>query len=242
MKSARPGAPHPGSKFMFNLFRKRNSEPPRVELRDTLFGDLPLSRWPPDHSSADAEPWASFVAAGRALESNDAAAASASLRRVLSTPGLESRHYLQAWHHLRAAGGRPADADAKRVYGVVVEVAMPDGLDLLAAYEDGTARYYNYSGAGVIWERPDASLDAQVAELLEAGRVLVTQIGPWEKERPPAPQGGDVRVSLLTPSGLHFGQGSFDTLASDELGAPIIAAATRLMQALIAKSEGGRAS
>ena len=227
---------------MFNLFKKREPERPRVELRDTLFGDLPLSEWPSDPASAEGSPWDSFVAARRAFESGDPPSAGASLRRVLSTPGLESRHYLQAWHALRAAGEQPDDAEAKHLYGVVVEVPMPDGLDLLAAYEDGTARYYNYSGAGVVWERPDASLDPAVSALLEAGRTLVTQIGPWEGARPPAPQDGNVRVSLLTPSGLHFGEGPFDALASDQLGGPVIAAATRLMQELIAKSEGGRAS
>lgn len=227
---------------MFNLFKKRKPDPPRAELRDTLFGDLPLSRWPPDPASADGEPWASFVAARRAFESDDPSSAAASLRRVLSTPGLESRHYLQAWHALRAAGERPDEDEAKHLYGVVVEVAMPDGLDLLAAYEDGTARYYNYSGAGVVWERPDASVDSAVSALLAAGRTLVAQIGPWEGERPPAPRGGDVRLSLLTPSGLHFGQGPFDVLASDQLGGPAIAAATRLMQELIAKADGGGAS
>ena len=227
---------------MFNLFKKREPERPRVELRDTLFGDLPLSEWPADPSSAGGEPWSSFAAARRSLDAGDRASAVASLRRVLSTRGLESRHYLQAWHSLRQAGERPAGDEAKRLYGVVVEVAMPGGLDLLAAYEDGTARYYNYSGAGIVWERPDASLDAAVSALLEAGRTLAAQIGPWEGERPPAPQGDDVRVSLLTPSGLHFGQGPFDALASDGLGGPVIAAATRLMQELIAKSEGGRTS
>ena len=146
-------------------------------------------------------------------------------------------------HALRAVGERPGGNDAKHLYGVVVEVSMPpDGLDLLAAYEDGTARYYNYSGAGVVWDRPDASLDPAVSALLEAGRTLVTQIGPWEGERAPAPRGSDVRVSLLTPSGPHFGQGPFDALAADNLGGPVIAAATRLMQELIAKAEGGRAS
>lgn len=227
---------------MLNLFRKREPERPRAELRDTLFGDLPLSRWPPDSSPAEDDPWRSFAEARRAFESNDPAAAAAPLRRVLSTPALESRHYLQAWHHLRAVGERLDAGHAKHLYGVVVEVSMPGGLDLLAAYEDGTARYYNYSGAGVVWERPDASLDAAVSALLEAGRTLVEQTGPWEGERPPAPRDGDVRVSLLTPSGLHFGQGPFDALASDQLGGPVIAAATRLMQELIAKTEGGGAS
>ena len=227
---------------MFDLFKKRGPERPRVEPRDTLFGDLPLSEWPPDPASAEGSPWDSFLAARRGLESSDPPSAVASLRRVLSAPGLESRHYLQAWHHLRAVGEQPGEGQAKHLYGVVVEVSMPDGLDLLAAYEDGTARYYNYSGAGIVWDGADGSLDPAVSALLEAGRTLVTQIGPWEGARPPAPRDGNVRASLLTPSGLHFGEGSFDALASDPLGGPVIVAATRLMQELIAKAEGGRVS
>ena len=62
--------------------------------------------------------------------------------------------------------------------------------------------------------------------------ALAQLIGPWEGERPPLIT-GQARISLLTPSGLHFGQAAFETLAQDTIGAPVIAAATRLMQALI---------
>ncbi|GAB2962493.1 hypothetical protein GCM10027048_33810 [Hymenobacter coalescens] len=89
--------------------------------------------------------------------------------------------------------------------GVVVEVGMEQGFDLVAAYADGTARYYNYSGAGVVWERPDDSLAAPVQALLAAGERVVGQIGPWEQPRPAAPPQGSARINMLTPAGLHFG-------------------------------------
>jgi hypothetical protein len=31
---------------------------------------------------------------------------------------------------------------------------MPSEVDLLAAYADRTARYYNFSGASVVWDHP----------------------------------------------------------------------------------------
>jgi hypothetical protein len=37
---------------------------------------------------------------------------------------------------------------------------------------------------------------------------------------------------LLTPSGLHFGEGPMDVLARDALGGPLVAAATVLMRGL----------
>lgn len=39
---------------------------------------------------------------------------------------------------------------------------------------------------------------------------------------------------------LHFGQASFDAFAADAMSAPLVQAATRLMQALIEASEAAR--
>jgi hypothetical protein len=122
----------------------------------------------------------------------------------------------------------------------VVEVGINGGLDIVAGYEDYTARYYNFSGKAVIWESPGTKLDAIVDALLAAGRVVAEQIGPWTQVRPPAPPKGQARISMLTPSGLHFGQADMDVLARDPLGAPVLRCAQELMQALISKSEQSR--
>ena len=201
---------------------------------------MPFSGWPGASSTAqDAEPWLSFVQARSQLGAGHQEAAKQALRRVLAMPALESRHYLQAWHFLRGLGEQPPAGEAKRLYGVVVEVALESGLDIVAAYADGTARYFNYTGAGVVWERPDDSLERTIGALLDAGREVVEKIGPWEEARPSAPPAGQVRINLLAPGGLHFGQGGFDVLASDPMGGPVIAAATRLMQELIARTGRG---
>ena len=56
-------------------------------------------------------------------------------------------------------------------------------------------------------------------------------IGPWEGDRPPLAR-GQARLSLLTPSGLHYGQAPFGALSRDALAAPAFGAATALMLAL----------
>jgi hypothetical protein len=207
-------------------------------IRDVVFGDLPLSEWPSASSElSDEEPWASFIKAGNQLNGGDEAAAKEALRGILAMPDLESRHYLQAWHFLRELGEQPSAVEAKQLYGVVVEVGMDEGLDIVAAYADHTARYFNYSGAAIIWERPDDSLDADVDALLGAGRIVAAQIGPWEGARPDAPDNGQVRISMLVPSGLHFGEAPFEILSRDPMGGPVISAAMRLMQGLISKSD-----
>jgi hypothetical protein len=129
--------------------------------------------------------------------------------------------------------GSPIRALSKNVLGVVVEVGMNGGTDLVAGYTDHHARYYNYSGAGFVWERPNDALDTAIDELLRVGSAVALVIGPWKKSRPPAPIKGRARLNLLTPSGLHFGEGPMDTLAKEKLGGPLIACAFRLMQELI---------
>jgi hypothetical protein len=42
---------------------------------------------------------------------------------------------------------------------------------------------------------------------------------------------------MLTPNGLHFGQALFKALAWDELGGPVVMAATALMQEMIKKTK-----
>jgi hypothetical protein len=121
--------------------------------------------------------------------------------------------------------------------GVVVEVTMPPGLDLVAAYQDHSARYYNYSGAGVVWEHPDGSLNFAIDDLLAASNEVVRHIGRWEQERPQPPPQGHVRLCFLTPSGLHFGQGPMSDLSRDPMGGRVLQQSMGLMTTLIGKSK-----
>jgi hypothetical protein len=123
-------------------------------------------------------------------------------------------------------------AGPKELRGVVVEVGIDGGLDLLAAYADHTARYYNHSGAGVVWERPDGSLDAQIDALLAAARPLCDFVEPWAGELPAPPPVDEARINMLTPAGVRFGQGPWDDLAQAG-GGQVLAAATQLMRSLI---------
>ena len=76
--------------------------------------------------------------------------------------------------------------------------------------------------------------------MLQAGRAAVAIIGPSHEARPPAPGRTRARVNMLTPSGIHFGEGPFSLLAADPLCGPVIEAATHLMLTLMALSEQGK--
>jgi len=213
---------------------KGKPSPPRLEIRDALFGDIPLSRLLPiSPEILHMEPWASFARAKELIDARETQSAIQTFRHILETPQLESRNYLQAWLFLRELGVDPPQETEKELLGVVVEVGMPKGLDLVAAYPDHHARYYNFSGAGVVWERPNEVLDAAIDNLLQIGKTTVEFVGVWKKNRPAPPPAGQARVNFLTPSGLRFGQGPLDILGKDRLGGPVIASAFKLMQELI---------
>ena len=207
-----------------------------VDLRETLFGDLPMDRWPPSDDLRES-PWSEFIAARNAVTAGDLSSAIDKWRSITTMPNLESRHYAQAWNFLLQHGQATPAEVAKKVLGVIVEVEMRGGLDLLAAYPDHSARYYNYSGAGVVWERPDDSLDAAIDALLDEGAKVVAMIGPWDQPRRQTLYRGCARISFLTPSGLHFGEGDMRELSRSGPGAAAMSGASRLMQTLISKRQ-----
>jgi len=155
------------------------------------------------------------------------------LQRIVEDPDVETRPKVLAANLLRSLGKTD---DGKELFGVVVEVGMDEGLDTLAAYEDGTARYINFTGSVVVWDNRTAESDELIADLFAAARNVVAQIGPWDAARLNRPKTGNIRLSFLVSDGLYFGEGPFDVLAQDPIGGPVIAEATKLMQFLVMKT------
>jgi hypothetical protein len=203
---------------------------PGIFQSESYFGDMSLDMFA--RLGTGPEPWQSFEKARAFLAGGDLPKARATLESIAPMPAIESRFRLQAWHSLREAGGQPPPGVATEVLGVVVEVGMPEGQDFLAIYADQTAYYYNYSGAAAIWLRPDASLDKQINSILDAARVILPDIGPWKESRRPPPNAGNGRLNILTPMGLHFGEGPLQLLNRDRNSRPLLRAATAVMKKL----------
>lgn len=141
----------------------------------------------------------------------------------------------QAWHELRALGEVPDDP--ARVYGVVVDMPVGEGLDTLAAYQDGTCRYLNHSGKILIWEARDDGVDALVHAVLDAGTAIAARIGPWPGPRPSL-RPGILRLSVLCSGGLYFGEGPTSALSVDPTAGPLIRLAAQLLRTLTANALG----
>lgn len=152
------------------------------------------------------------------------------IRRLAENPDEESRIRLLAFNRLRAAG---QSVPARELLGVIVEVALSGGLDVLAAYGDGRVRYINHTGKAAVFEGVPAALAAKARETIEFGRVAVNQIGPWDMPRLPAPKTGNLRLTFLVSDGLYFGEGPFDVMQDEPMAAPIVQKAGELLQLVV---------
>ncbi len=122
------------------------------------------------------------------------------LRGVLDRPNIETRIQLWAWSALRELGIQPDANVASEVLGVVAEVPMQDAWDTLAAYQDGSARYLNYSGAAIFWDRPDETITALCHALSRAAATAGAQAKP--RLSVALPQAG-MQLTVLTRSGNY---------------------------------------
>ncbi len=117
----------------------------------------------------------------------------------------------------------------RAVQGVILDVPLEEGIDTLAAYADGTARYINHSGRTIIWEvaDPDHPMRPLVEALLEAATTvpLPATRQPW---RAPTPPDNTMLATVLTPIGPVT-----TVLGSDQDSGGLIQAGVALMTALI---------
>lgn len=195
-----------------------------VEIYQLLFCD-DLERYRRSFTGALAYPWQELF---------DAQTADDKLLAILNDSSLEARVRLLA---AKTLAGRGAAQPERQLLGVVIEVGMDEGFDVLAAYQDGTARYLNLSGKLIVWETATQESSSFISALFAAAESVMEQIGVWDQPRRPAPEAGQVRLNFLATDGLYFGEGPFEVLAQDPLGGPVIDAATRLMQFLITRAQ-----
>ena len=214
---------------------------PLAEIRDLLFADLDVPGvrrvFRPAPVGDGPDVGSALLALASAAEAGDADGAGTQLRLLLGS-GPETRVRLQAWSLARRAGV-PLAGDAHRIRAVIVDMGLEDGVDTVAAFEDGSARYLNQAGGGIFWEVGQADggdVRSAIAALLEAGQRVVDATGPLDSERPDAPSNGVAEIWLLTDGGIHLGMGPADVIGRDRLGGPVLGAAFQLMTTLMART------
>ena len=156
-----------------------------------------------------------------------------SLHKIAGERKNESRVRMLAFTQLRRAGQKVPKGE---YLGTIIEVRLSEGLDTLAVFGDGSARYLNYSGKMVVIEGSPSPFDREIGAVIEKSKPIVAEIGPWDKPRLPAPKAGNIRMTFLVSDGLYFGEGPMNAMRQEPLAAPLITAATALLQKLIDNS------
>jgi hypothetical protein len=213
--------------------------PGRVALpaiRDQLFADLDAEgALRAFGGSPRPSPLATMAAAVVRRDKHEARVALADV--LIRHP--ETRLWLQAWTLAREVGLALSET-SDRARGVVVEMGLDGGVDTVAGYDDGSARYLAQAGGDVFWDgkaNPDVVIVSAIDALLAAGQDVVDGKAPLAPLRPDPPAHGAAAITVLTEEGFHVGTGPADELSQDRLGGPVFDAAVALMIALIDVSQ-----
>lgn len=126
-----------------------------------------------------------------------------------------SRVRLWAARALRDQGLWPNGEMALLAQGVVMEVPLDTGKDVLAVYRDGTARFFSHAGAVLVYEGRDRRCDRLCQQIIAAADQVVS-----------APKGfalpeGSPCLTVLTLSG-EIRAGTDSPLKALRLGAELI--------------------
>jgi hypothetical protein len=161
----------------------------------------------------------------------------AAIRRLAQDPTQESRCRILAYNWLRL---NHLEVPKAELFAVLIEVPLERGLDVLATYADSSIRYINQTGNLTIFESAPSNLAAQANKVLAAGRMAITQIGPWDRPRLPAPSQGKIRLTFLVSDGLYFGEGPFPGMERDPIAAPVIHESGVLLNMVVETALAGK--
>ncbi len=154
---------------------------------------------------------------------------SSALQTIAAASNADSRARALAASLLRARG---ASIVLPCTLGVIVEVALPQGLEPLAAYADGAVRYIDATGDAAVFDSGPDETRKLAREMVAHGEAFARHRDVWLQPRLPPPRGGELRISVLVSDGIRFIDGSFASLQADPDVANVVGRATRLLRRL----------
>ncbi|MBI4346207.1 MAG: hypothetical protein HY553_05090 [Elusimicrobia bacterium] len=182
-----------------------------MELRELLFADqdldMLLDGLPPEDRGVTCgslrNPWPLLYMARALRADGRARQAAALLRQIGEEREVETRVRLWCWRALRELKVAPEAGRAGEVLGVVLELPLAFGVDTLAAYVDGTARYVNQGGAVLRFRGEDPKITALLRRLLREAQAVSGGLPLGPRRAPPKNR---IRCSLLTREGIRSGE------------------------------------
>jgi hypothetical protein len=144
-----------------------------------------------------------------------------------------SRWRILAYRHLQESI-HPAESS---LLGIIIEIHHEAGLDVLAVYDDLSARLLHHSGQiRIVESAPLETWKSSVEQLFSAAKSVLPYIGPWQDARKPPPGKGMGRISFLKGYELYFGEGPIAALYNDALAGPVLQSGEIILESVIAIS------
>src|SRR5438309_1316877 len=127
---------------LFNISSKKSGKPYKDEglnkIYDLLFcDDINLFK---KETPDNVYPWTELLSNNPDPDT---------LNKIATDQTLESRQRILAYNLLTAKGN---PITQKELLAVIIEVGLQKGLDVLAAFSDGTARYINQAEKLLVWD------------------------------------------------------------------------------------------
>lgn len=146
---------------------------------------------------------------------------------------LPSRWRILAYRHLK----EPKHSAELPLLGVIIEMHHEDGLDIMAVYDDHSARLLHHSGQiRIVESSPLVTWKSSIEQLFSVSNSVLPYIGPWESARKPPPGKGSGRISFLKGHQLYFGEGPIAALYNDALAGPVLQAGEIILKSIIETS------
>lgn len=202
--------------------------------RHLLFADMPLNKCIATEENKAIQKL--FASVKESIDNENVPRAIFILQNIVSLPNLASRQYLQAYYFINELQGYVAE-DIK-ILGIVLELSVPHGHDIIAVYADHSAGYFSHSGKKAIWQRHEDMLDKKIDDLIQYSAKIITQLKPYKGERPDLPGKQIARINFLTSYGLHFGDAPQQLLFHDPGAGKIMFAMLDIAKAIIQKIDG----
>lgn len=156
------------------------------------------------------------------------------LRNLLLDVNLDIRYQLLIYNKLIQLGEIPI---LHELLGIVIELGLDSGLDVLAAYKNGAVRYINQFEKLILWEALEENqINLLIQQLFHEGNKTFKNYDLQKLSRSSLPGVGVLRISLLRSDGTFYLEGSIDDLFSDSFTQPLLEVATYIMQILIDRS------
>ncbi len=168
-------------------------------IRQLLFGSQTLAEQVERMDLSDGEgPFRTISRAYELKKEGNTKEAVTLLQNLLKESDLETRVTLWTWSGLRELGYHPDEKNAYEVLGAIIEMPSGDGVDTLAAYVDGTARYLNFSGRAIFWDQESKEIKDLCQAMIDSTIPDSNRAKPRESLDLPKRH---LQVTLLTRSG-----------------------------------------